>query len=301
MLEVHRIGKANSAGLGLNCSHLLLSYDPELEIIWARFASRTRPFFSVELLDEMDACLRALTRNPTWRHEREELPVRYVVIGSASEGRFSLGGDLAFFRDCILRGDWNQLREYGRKCVDVLYRWSTTLGEAVTTIALVEGKALGGGFECALGCHYLIADEAAVFGFPEALFNMFPGMGGYSFLVRKIGVTLTEALILKGNQFSAQRLQELGVLEMVAPSGKGSDAVEVFVRTHRARFRTRRAVERLRGMVAPVSYEELMSIVELWIESAARLSERDLRRLNMLIEAQTAELAREETPRLRAV
>jgi hypothetical protein len=54
-------------------------------------------------------------------------------------------------------------------------------------------------------------------------------------------------------------------------------------------------------MVAPVSYEELMSIVELWIESAARLSERDLRRLNMLIEAQTAELAREETPRLRAV
>ena len=57
----------------------------------------------------------------------------------------------------------------------------------MTTIALLEGDALGGGFESALSCDVVIAEKHVKAGFPEVLFNMFPGMGGLSFLSRRVG------------------------------------------------------------------------------------------------------------------
>jgi DSF synthase len=51
------------------------------------------------------------------------------------------------------------------------------LDRDVTTIALVQGDALGGGFETALSSNVLIAERSAKLGFPEILFNLFPGMG----------------------------------------------------------------------------------------------------------------------------
>ena len=49
-----------------------------------------------------------------------------------------------------------------------------------TTISLVQGDALGGGFEAALCGDIIIAEKQARFGFPEVLFNLFPGMGAYN-------------------------------------------------------------------------------------------------------------------------
>ena len=51
----------------------------------------------------------------------------------------------------------------------------------------MQGECLGGGFEAALSSDVIVAEKSARFGFPEILFNLFPGMGAYSFLERKIG------------------------------------------------------------------------------------------------------------------
>jgi DSF synthase len=47
----------------------------------------------------------------------------------------------------------------------------------VITASLVQGRALGSGFECALASDVIVAETGARMGFPEVLFNLFPGMG----------------------------------------------------------------------------------------------------------------------------
>ena len=286
-------------GVGVNCKNLRLRYRPDLQLLWSSLAPAKGPYFTPELLDEMDQCIEALSDAPVWSSQGELSPIKYVVLTSSYPGRFSLGGDLNFFRKCIESQDRVSLQHYGRKCVSVLFRWHRVLGARVTTIAFVQGKALGGGFECALSCHYILAEEGACFGFPEALFNLFPGMGGYSFLARRVGIHRAEDMIARGNQFSARVLKRYGVVKDITPPGAGEQAVEVFVREHRLREGTRRAIEQMRAYVMPVSQEELTSIVDMWVEFALGLDTRDLHRLDLLIRAQNAEFEKEEAPRVR--
>ena len=96
----------------------------------------------------------------------------------------------------------------------------------------MQGDALGGGFECALSSSVLIAEEDARMGFPEILFNLFPGMGAYSFLSRKVGRRITEELITSGAIYTARELYDLGVVDVITPTGTGEAAVESFVRKH---------------------------------------------------------------------
>jgi len=84
------------------------------------------------------------------------------------------------------------LLEYGRACIDNVYAWHSNFDLPLTTIALVQGDALGGGFESALSATVLVAEESARMGFPEILFNLFPGMGAYSLLSRKVGRRIAE-------------------------------------------------------------------------------------------------------------
>lgn len=48
---------------------------------------------------------------------------------------------------------------------------------------MVEGSALGGGFEAALAHHFVLSQRDARLGFPEIAFNLFPGMGGTRWLL----------------------------------------------------------------------------------------------------------------------
>lgn len=51
---------------------------------------------------------------------------------------------------------------------------------------MVQGDAFGGGLEFALSSNILVAEQGTRLGFPEILFNLFPGMGAYTFLYRKV-------------------------------------------------------------------------------------------------------------------
>ena len=126
-------------------------------------------------------------------HEGEHRPVNYYVAGSRVPGVYNLGGDLAYFMQCIERRDRDALMSYATLCVDNLYpRIQNYFIPNLITIALVQGDALGGGFEGALANNVIIAEEQAKMGLPEILFNLFPGMGAYSLLARRVGPRLAE-------------------------------------------------------------------------------------------------------------
>ena len=263
-------------------------FDRELGIYWAFMNPKPRAFFNPQLLTELSQYVDTIENSAgtmsDGRGERGEL--RYTVIASKTPGVFNLGGDLALFKAAILRRDRASLVHYGRSCVDTLFRWWQNCHLPITTISLVQGDALGGGFECALSSSVLVAEEDARMGFPEILFNLFPGMGAYSFLSRKVGRRVTEELVTSGTIYTARQLYDLGVVDVITPTGTGEAAVASFARKHARSANGRRGVEAIARETNPLKHEELVRVVELWADAALRLTERDLRMMDRIVRAQ---------------
>ena len=163
-------------------------FDVEYGVMWGFMNPKPRPTFNSQLLSELRGYVDSIVDSGgvAWNNGQEYL-INYAVIASKVSGVFSLGGDLSLFREAIVKKDRDLLLQYAERCVQNLYPWSRNCDLPLTTIALVQGDALGGGFECALSASVLIAEESVRMGFPEILFNLFPGMGAYSFLTRKVG------------------------------------------------------------------------------------------------------------------
>jgi len=88
-----------------------------------------------------------------------EEPIDYVILASGMPGVFQLGGDFDLFRQKIDNRDRNALTTYGRACIDVLYRNYRGHDLPLTTVSLVLGEYLGGGFEAALSSDVIVAKK----------------------------------------------------------------------------------------------------------------------------------------------
>lgn len=263
-------------------TQLICQYDPERHALWAYLNPTPRPCFTPILLSEIRDLQSRIGS------QSSDVEIRYFVFASAVPGVFNLGGDVELFARLIREGGRDSLYEYGRKCVDAVY--ADTIGFGVpglATIALVQGAALGGGFECALSCNTIIAEENAQLGFPETLFNLFPGMGAMSLLARKIEPGRAERLIMTGEIVTARRLWDMGVVDELAPDGEGVHKVNEFIRHHQRHANGRLAMRRVRERVCPLTHKELMDIVEIWVEAAMKLTPRDLRIMNRIVNAQS--------------
>jgi DSF synthase len=179
-------------------------YLQDQRAMYSRWNPAPRPSFNAQLLTDINAYHNFLAAsNAQIACDGKQHPLEYVVLASDKPGVFNLGGDLDLFKKLIDEQDRAELMRYGRACIEVLYANYTAFGLPISTISLVQGDALGGGFEAALSSDLIVAEKSARFGFPEILFNLFPGMGDYSFLDRRIGSAATEDLIGSGQIFSA--------------------------------------------------------------------------------------------------
>ncbi|MGB8516245.1 MAG: enoyl-CoA hydratase, partial [Gallionella sp.] len=73
--------------------------------------------------------------------------IRYSVIASLTPKVFNLGGELSLFKKLIVNNDRKTLLGYGCKCIDAISPRINNFNSSITTIALVQGDALGGGME----------------------------------------------------------------------------------------------------------------------------------------------------------
>ncbi|HST44333.1 MAG TPA: crotonase/enoyl-CoA hydratase family protein [Luteimonas sp.] len=211
--------------------------------------------------------------------------ISHVVLASDSDV-FNLGGDLELFCRLIRSGDRNALLGYARQCVRGVHGFHAGLGVGAHTIALVQGDALGGGFEAALSCHTIVAEEGVTMGLPEVLFDLFPGMGAYSFLCKRIAPHQAEKLMLEGNVYSSDELFRMGLVDVLVPKGQGARAVDDVIRRNQRIPHARAAMHRVRAMSQPVTLEEMMSITEVWVDTALQLGEKSLRTMERLVRAQ---------------
>lgn len=151
-------------------------YDKDLGILWHFMAPRRRPSFTLELLRDMTRVL-DLVEVAAQDDAAVDQPVRYLVLASRMPGIFNLGGDLELFGRLIEERDREGLRHYAHLCVAGQFRRAVNLNLPIHTICLVQGDALGGGFEAALSHDVIVAERGTKLGLPEVLFNMFPGIG----------------------------------------------------------------------------------------------------------------------------
>lgn len=276
---------------------LVVRFDPELHALWYRLRPRGRPCFNLDLLDELRRFQHRVEQvNLGPGTDGEVLPIRYMVLGSTVPGVFNLGGDLQLFAEMIRQSDREGLFRYAKACIDVLYPNCVSFEQPMTTITLVQGDALGGGFEAAISSNVVIAEEGAKFGLPEVLFNLIPGMGAYSFLIRRLSPDIAERIIMSGELMTARRMAELGLVDIVVPDGQGEHAVEHFIRRHQKRGNAHNAMNRVRQVINPVTYEELITITKIWVDTALRLHERDLRMIEHLVAAQNRRLQAQAAP-----
>jgi len=140
-----------------------------------------------------------------------------VIITGGGEKAFMAGADIK----TILEKGPKQAYEMSASTQRILSKIET-FDRGV--IAAVNGLALGGGCEVALACDIRVADESAVFGFPEVGLGLLPGAGGTQRLARLVGVGKAKELILTGDAINAAEAKMIGLVERTA--GKGEAVVE---------------------------------------------------------------------------
>lgn len=271
--------------------NLIAHLEAESGILWAEMQHTERACFTPALMQDGRAFQLHLRRLYTG-FEPSQMPFRYLAWTSRAKGVWSLGGDLATFTRLIREQDRDGLRRYAHSSIDVLYDNYRALDLPVLTVAVIEGDAIGGGFEAMVTNDLVIAERGTKFGLPEILFNLFPGMGAYSFLRRRVGELVARRLIEDGRTRSAEELHELGLIDLLVERGEARDALRRLAHERAARFRTDLTLRKMRNRVEPVTKSELMDVVELWVELALTLEETDLRRMDALARHQERRAAR---------
>jgi DSF synthase len=273
-------------------NQLSAHYDPGTRSIWSRWTPFPRPSFNPGLLADLAVYCRFVSETDA-RVDclGESLPVEYTVLASGAPGVFNLGGDLDLFIRLIEQRNRAGLLGYGKACIDVLHHNYTGHGLPITTISLVQGECLGGGFEAALSSDIVIAEKHARFGFPEILFNLFPGMGAYSFLDRRVGRRVTEELLSTGKIYSADDMLALGVIDCVVETGQGETEVAALIKRNSRSRNGLLGIAAARRRVNGITYQELMDVVHLWADAALRLTNRDMKLMHRLVSRQKEILA----------
>lgn len=244
-----------------------------------------RACFSPRLLRELRLFARETIDAIAEECEGASPHISHIVLGSDTHV-FNLGGDLDLFSRLIKARDRDGLLRYAAECVDSIHLLHSRLHPNAHTIALIEGDALGGGFELALACQTIVAESGVQMGFPEVLFGLFPGMGAYSLLSQRVSPKVAEEMMLNGVMYSSDELHKMGIVDVLVPKGEGARTVHELIRKNRRIAAARLALHRIRDAVNPISHDELMRITEIWVDTALQLGDKQLRTMERLVRAQ---------------
>jgi DSF synthase len=259
-------------------NYLQLEWREEFSAL--RMRTRVQPIqcYSLAAMAEMQRVLQDIEDAPGL--------VKHFVLSSDVAGVFNFGGDLSLFVLLIRSGDIDSLRLYGKRCVDLVWWMENASRLGIYTTVMVQGDVLGGGLESVLPFHHVIFERSAQAGFPEVLFNLFPGMGAWNFTMRKAGCTVANDLILSGKLYNADDLQARNLVDAVADDGQGDMAIDAVLAATTPRLRGVVAALEARRTAAPISYDTLTTIVDQWADTAMQLTTRDLRLMERLARAQ---------------
>ncbi|MCP4958510.1 MAG: enoyl-CoA hydratase [Actinomycetia bacterium] len=143
--------------------------------------------------------------------------VKVLVLGSKLDGFFAAGADIKLMNELDLAG----FESFRSRLIATIN--SVESGPFVS-IAAIEGYALGGGLELALGCTFRVAGRDAKLGLPEAKLGLLPGAGGTQRLPRLVGRGAALDMILTGRAVDGDRAHTLGLVDRLVDAGQARRA-----------------------------------------------------------------------------
>jgi enoyl-CoA hydratase len=155
-----------------------------------------------EVLTELGSALYQLEYDPA---------VKVIILTGAGEKAFVAGADI---KEMAAMSAYEG-HQFGRKGQHVMLAMAKM---KTPVIAAVNGFALGGGLELALGCDFIYAASKAKLGFPEVTLGIMPGFGGTQNLARRIGPGKASELIFTGKIITADKAQGWGIVNEVFPA-----------------------------------------------------------------------------------
>jgi DSF synthase len=263
-------------------NNLRIKIDEEHKILWVGIDLQDRLCYSLTLLENLTYVKELIV------YMIKKECIKYVVAYSLNKGVWNLGGDLEFFVNCIKSKNRTQLQDYAYKCIDLVYNFNNNYELNVFSSCVIQGNAFGGGFESALSGNYIVAEQSAKFSFPEIIFGTFPGMGAYSFLTKKVGYNKAHEIINSNKTFKAQEIFDLGIINQVCEDGHGLSHISSLIKSGEME---KYANDPFQSIVNKVSKQELLDVVNVWLDKAFLLSEENLGRMTKLANFQNRKVA----------
>ena len=192
-----------------------MSRGPEAPLVDARSEGRVR-VLTLRREAKLNALSAALERALAQALAHEEVRNAGCVVLTGSGRAFSAGADVG------------ELRERTPEAVFRYYAASGAVYEHLAalpqpTVSAIAGYCLGGGLELALATDFRIADETAVFGFPEVGLGIVPSSGGTERITRLLGPARAKELILLRGRIDAHEALAWGLVSEVVPAGEALD------------------------------------------------------------------------------
>lgn len=151
------------------------------------------------LFDELDTALDQINANKD---------IKVLILTGKGDKAFVAGADIAE----LVKMDPLQAKYFSRKGQKVFSKLEEL---SIPTIAAVNGFALGGGLEAAMGCDFIYASEKALFGLPEINLGLIPGFGGTQRLARRVGINRAKELVFTGRNINAQTAFDYGIVNKI--------------------------------------------------------------------------------------
>jgi DSF synthase len=278
-----------------NLQQIDYEFDSDDGILWVYLDSFPRPCVTPVLVDDIRSIQRILeVNNGRFPFKGNLETVRYHVLDSHVPGVFSLGGDLSYFLQCISSGNKPAIEQYAKNCINAIFPIMVNFNLPIVTISLVRGNALGGGFEIVLSGDVIIAERSAQMGFPEILFNLFPGMGAIQMLASRIGLNKANRMITSGKLYSAEELYDIGIVDVLVDDGLGQEAVYSYISNHGKHWNGHMAMQQVMRKIKQYDYDELMDICSnTWVSTVFSITEKDVRTISRFIRSQEKFAVRE--------
>ncbi len=154
--------------------------------------------FNRQTLDELRAVLALVAASD----------LRGLICSSAKSG-FIAGADIAEFSS-LFRLPAAELSAWLTQS-NALF--DTLAALPIPTVSLIDGQALGGGFEFCLATDYRVATRAAVLGFPEVGLGICPGFGGTVRAPRIMDLQAALSWIVSGQSHTADEALAAGAID----------------------------------------------------------------------------------------
>ncbi|MBC7370415.1 MAG: enoyl-CoA hydratase/isomerase family protein [Bdellovibrionaceae bacterium] len=135
---------------------------------------------------------------------------RALIITGSGEKAFVAGADIKEISEL----NEDQAYAFAQRGQSIFHELNLL---KIPVIAAVNGFALGGGLELALGCDFIFASENAKFGLPEVSLGLIPGFGGTVRLARAVGIRKARELTFTGDLLNAQEALDAGLVNKVTP------------------------------------------------------------------------------------